>query len=239
MQKTGTKSMGERVRDRGGAWLSLRRVGVAAGLLASACADPKPDSRWQVVTSGQPEAILSVSGSSDGGAWFVGADRGRGPLVVRYDGTRFVRHDSGHHGDLWWVQAFDDGSALMAGSDGSVLRYRAGQFERLSTPSLGKQTLFGLAGQRPDDVWFVGGAAGRDGFVWHLRGSTFDEISLPIDVPRRADGELPSVLKTWVSSDSQAWFVGDRGLLMHATTWVSPSSIRIISEKLNAILMTP
>lgn len=192
------------------------------GALASACDVAKPTVSWQAVTSGQAEAILSVAGSRDGSTWFVGADRGRGPLVVRHDGTRFVRHDSGHRGDLWWVQAFDDGSALMAGSDGSVLRYRDGAFERLSTPGLGKQTLFGLAGQRPDDVWFVGGAAGRDGFLWHLRGTQFDEVPLPLDVPRRVDGELPSVLKSWVSADGQAWFVGDRGLLLHAAVGGAP-----------------
>lgn len=223
MQKTCIYGVSDRAEQRGRAWPSLRRIILSASVLASACADPKPDSRWQVVTSGQAEAVLSVAGSPNGTVWFVGADRGRGPLVMRFDGTRFVRHDSGHRGDLWWVQAFADGSALMAGSDGSVLRYRDGTFERLSTPGLGKQTLFGLAGQRPDDVWFVGGAAGRDGFVWHLNGARFDEHPLPIFVPRRVDGELPSVLKTWVSADGQAWFVGDRGLLMHAKGGAAPS----------------
>lgn len=231
MQRTCIDGVGDSAMQGGLGWPAWRCLALSALVLAGACSDPQPDGRWQVVTSGQPEAILSVAGSRGGNTWFVGADRGRGPLVVRYDGARFVRHDSGHRGDLWWVQAFDDGSALMAGSDGSVLRYRDGAFERLSTPGLGKQTLFGLAGQRPDDVWFVGGAAGRDGFIWHLRGAHFDEVPLPLDVPRRSDGELPSVLKTWVSADGQAWFVGDRGLLLHAPVGAAPRLLPLAARE--------
>lgn len=169
---------------------------------------------WQLVASEQHEALLSVSAPSESNVWLVGADKGKGPVVVQYDGQRFVRHDTGHKGDLWWVQAFPDGTALMAGSDGSVLKFAKGRFERLSTPGLGRQTLFGLWGSRPDDVWFVGGAAGRDGFLWHMQGSSISELLLPLNVPRRLDGELPSVLKVCGTQDGSTWFVGDRGLLM-------------------------
>ena len=40
----------------------------------------------------------------------VGADDGAGPLVVHFDGTSWQRLETGVHGDLWWVRAFDDGT---------------------------------------------------------------------------------------------------------------------------------
>jgi hypothetical protein len=87
---------------------------------------------------------------------------------------------------------------------------------RLATPSRGRDTIFGLWGVGPQDAWFVGGGTGRDGFVWRLAGGAFTELPLPASVPRRADGELPSVLKVWGSSAREVWFAGDRGLLMRS-----------------------
>lgn len=170
---------------------------------------------WQVVAKSQPEAFLSVSGTSDDDVWFVGADHGTGPAVIHFDGQQFHRHATGHRGDLWWVQAFPNHQAILAGSDGAVLRFDGVTFERLSTPGLGRQKIFGLWGAHPNDVWFVGGAAGRDGFVWRYQDGVFVEVPLPLAVPRRSDGELPSVLKVFGQSAQDVWFAGDRGLLLH------------------------
>ena len=89
----------------------------------------------------------------------VGADDGAGPLVVRFDGTSWQRLETGVHGDLWWVRAFDDGTVYLAGTDSLILRYRDGAFERMRSPGLGKTTIFGLWGANSEDVYAVGSHA--------------------------------------------------------------------------------
>ena len=74
----------------------------------------------------------------------------------------------------------------MAGAGAVVLRYDGQRFERLPTPGLGKQTVYGVWGKSGDDFYAVGSAAGRDGFIWHHHGGTFESEAVPVDMP---DGE--------------------------------------------------
>ena len=53
------------------------------------------------------------------------------------------------------------------GRGGHRPAYDGKAFERLPTPGLGKQTVYGVWGTSADDFYAVGSAAGRDGFVWH------------------------------------------------------------------------
>ncbi|MFN7702956.1 MAG: hypothetical protein ACK5U8_34105, partial [Deltaproteobacteria bacterium] len=73
-------------------------------LVLAGCPGPSPDARqWSVVSERLPEALLSIGGRSSSDVWAVGADKGRGPIVLHYDGSRWERRETGHHGHLWWV----------------------------------------------------------------------------------------------------------------------------------------
>jgi photosystem II stability/assembly factor-like uncharacterized protein len=189
-----------------------------------ACSSPAPNEApapaslptWALVTDGAPAAFLGVAGTSSRDVWIVGADKGRGPIVLRFDGTVFRRLETGHRGDLWWVAPLADGTAWLGGAEGTVLRYDGARFSRVPSPGLGKQTVFGVWASSSDDVWAVGGAAGRDGFVWHSRDGRLQPVALPADLPRRPDGEVPALLKVWGDGKGTVFVVGDRGIVLRS-----------------------
>lgn len=183
---------------------------------------------WQTLSSGLDEALMSVSGSSPKDVWAVGADQGRGPLVLHYDGAAWEKRATGEHGNLWWVQAFPDGTALMAGERGMVLKWTGSAFERQATPGFARQTVFGLWGASSDDVWAVGSSTnGRNGFLWHFDGAAWAEVPLPDDVPRK-DGELPGLFKVWGTGADDVWAVGADGTVLHksGSAWARVESGR-------------
>jgi hypothetical protein len=146
---------------------------------------------WQLLASELPSALLSVSARSASDVFAVGADKGHGPLVLHFDGKGWKELHTGLTGDLWWVQALVGGPVLLSGANGTVARYDGQKFERLDTPGLGKQTVYGVWGRDGADFYAVGSAGGRNGFVWHYHGGKFEEEALPLDLPRAASGELP------------------------------------------------
>jgi len=176
--------------------------------------DAAPPS-WQLVQEHLPGALLSVWGTSATDVWAVGADArdGTGPLVIHYDGAAWSRVPTGQTaGGLWWVFGFDGGPIYMGGDGGVILRYLGGAFTAMTTP--GTNTVFGIWGASPDDVWAVGGASdARGGFAWRLTGggdAWTDEPTLPTDVPPMA-----AVWKVFGTSASDAWLVGSNGVSMH------------------------
>lgn len=170
---------------------------------------PPPDSKWQLVMSGQPGALLSIWGTAADDVWVVGADArdGAGPLVLRYDGAAWSRLPTGQtEGDLWWVYGFEGGPVYLGGSGGVILRYDAGAFTRMTTP--GTDTVFGLWGPSASEMWAVGGAADKSGFAWRLQGDAWEaEPSLPADVAADA-----AIWKVFGRSADDAWMVGSNGV---------------------------
>ena len=194
---------------------------VAAAAASSGChstAAPPPaqaaTARWQLLASELPSALMSVGGRAPDDVYAVGADKGHGPMVLHFDGKGWKSVKTGVTGDLWWVQGQPDGRVLLGGANANVLRYDAGKFERLPTPGLGKQTVYGVWGKSGDDFYAVGSAAGRDGFVWHYHDKRFDVESLPLDLPRMPGGEVPGFFKVWGTGDD-LWVVGAAGTVMH------------------------
>lgn len=177
---------------------------------------PVPARSFRVVASGLPAALLSVSAVSPTNVYAVGADKGDGPWVVHYDGKGWTRLRTGFHGDLWWVHAFSWGGLVAAGQGSQVLRYEDGRWDRMATPGFAKQTIYGTWGTSPSNLYFVGGAAGRDGFVWHWDGSRFDVLALPLDIPRTKSGEVPGLFKVWGQGED-VWVVGGAGTILHRT----------------------
>jgi hypothetical protein len=187
--------------------------GVLTALVLSACSGPVGE--WQTLASGLDEALMGVGGTSDKDVWFVGADTGQGPLVLHFDGSAFTRVPTpGVSSPLWWVHAFAPGHAMISGASSVVLEIRNGEVTRHLTPGLARQTVFGLWGSSPNDVYAVGSStSGRSGFIWHFDGTTWTSVPLPTDLPRRA-GETPGLFKVWGNSTGEVYFVGAEGLVL-------------------------
>jgi hypothetical protein len=196
----------------------MKRAIVALSFVLGAChRDEPPPAKppaWQLLASELPSALLSVSGRSATDVFAVGADKGHGPLVFHFDGKGWSELATAQSGDLWWVLALPNGPALMAGANGMVLRYDGKRFERLGTPALGRQTVYGVWGTDADDFYAVGSAAGRNGFIWHYRAGRFTSEVLPLDLPRTASGEVPGFFKVWGTGDD-VWVVGAAGAILH------------------------
>ena len=171
---------------------------------------------WTQVVTLAPEAFLSVDGTSDHDVWAVGADNGKGPVVLHYDGAAWTRLVTGTSGDLWWVDVLPDGTAFMAGSNGVLLKYKAGAFTRVPIPGLAKHLSFGVWAAAEDDLWVAGAAQGRNGYVWHWDGLAWDELPLPSDVPLDSHDDLPSLFKVWSDGAGTMWVVGGKGVLLRS-----------------------
>lgn len=166
-----------------------------------------------MVHEGLDGALLSVWGTSRDDVWAVGADTrdGAGPLVVHFDGEAWSRVPTGQTaGDFWWVFGFQDGPVYMGGDGGVIVRVDGDTFTVMDTP--GTQTVFGIWGASPDDVWAVGGASdSTGGFAWRLSGDAWvEEPSLPTDVTTDA-----AVWKVFGRSADDAWLVGSNGVALH------------------------
>ncbi len=172
-----------------------------------------PSKPWRVVASALDEAVLSVGGSAANDVWAVGADRGKGPLALHWNGTGWERRITGTRGDLWWVHGFADGTALFGGGAGTLLRWNGKAFEPMPTPGLARHTIFGVWGADPDDVYAVGSISGRDGFIWHFDGESWQTVLLPTDFPADEHGEQVGLFKVWGNAQA-VYAVGAHGLLL-------------------------
>lgn len=213
--------MSRTIEERRSRWKGHGRaiaIGGLAFLLSAAACDPEPDEPepqgdWQVLTEGERGALLSIWGTSPDDVWVVGADArdDTGPLVYRVRDGALTRLETGEpDGDLWWVFGFENGPVFMGGSGGVILRYDDGAFTKLDTP--GVETVFGLWGATPEDMWAVGGATDSGGgFAWRLTGDEWvTEPSLPAEV--ETEGAL---WKMYGKAADDAWIVGSNGLSFH------------------------
>jgi len=188
-------------RARGVTWLAA-----LAGVAACSGGDPG----WQVVHQDLPGALISVWGSGADDIWSVGGDPGDGPMVLHYDGQQWTRLATGASGDLWWVFGFAGGPVFMGGSGGLILRYQDGAFTTMTTP--GSDTVFGIWGANPDDVWAVGGALGgaRGAFAWKRDGDSWVAASgFPAGLVDSA-----VIWKVYGRSAGDAWMVGTNGTVV-------------------------
>jgi len=170
---------------------------------------------WSWVAKSDGAAFLSVSGTSASDVWIAGADDGTGPVLLHFDGHEWQRRATGVKGDLWWVHAASDGTVYFAGASALLLRYRDGTFERLKTPGLGKDVLYGVWAAGPNELYAVGTAAGRNGFLWHYDGSEFRTVPLPETLPVDENRDQPGLFKVWGNSRESVWVAGANGTLLH------------------------
>ena len=164
---------------------------------------------WSVEQENLDGALLSVWGTADDDVWTVGGDArdGTGPLVLHYDGTSWERVETGQTaGDLWWVFGFEGGPIFMGGAGGLILRYEGGTFTPMDTPT--NDTVFGIWGATPTDVWAVGGTFDTNGFAWRLNGDTWElEPSLPTALVADA-----AIWKVYGVGADDVWLVGSDGI---------------------------
>ncbi len=197
-----------------------RSIALLSCLALAACPGPDPDPEPVVFTPTAEHptaAILSAGGTGADDVWLVGAQPapGQPPLALHWDGSAWTAVNTKILHDLWWVHAFEDGPVFLAGGGASVLRVDGDTVTRLPTPEFFGNTVFGVWGSAPDDLWAVGGFAGRAGFIWHWDGDAFSEVALPADLPRTATGEIPALFKVWGRGADDVWVVGGLGTILH------------------------
>lgn len=190
-------------------------------LLACSGGDDGAKQAWTRVHLDDPAAMLAVWGTSASDVWVVGArtELSGGPTIYRYDGSTWTKVDSQQTSlDLWWVFGFPGGDVFFGGSGGTILRYRNGAFEKMTTPrNVG--TIFGIWGTAPNDVWAVGTAVAAGAIVWHYDGNTWSEATVPAGVPStvfKVAGRAAN--DVWMSAASGAALHGDGGALTLAST---------------------
>lgn len=175
--------------------------------------DVPPDGTWQLLASGRPSSLLATWTSGLDNVWVVGGREGTGgsPTVFHYDGAAWTKLDSGQPNvDLWQVFGFAGGDVFMAGSNGTILRYRGGTFEKLTTP--GNDVIFGLWGSSPEDMWAVGGQfGGGRAFVWRLQGTAF----VPVDGVPANLMQSGTVWKVTGRAVDDVWLSCTSGTVLH------------------------
>lgn len=187
---------------------------LALGLGCGSSAGEPPPATFQLAVDSADAALLSVSGSAADDVWLVGADAGQGPRVLHWDGAEWAALDAGVSADLWWAQALPDGTAYFAGGRATVLVRRRAVFEPISPPGFARDTIFGVWAADGRDVYAVGSAAGRNGFIWHFDGGGWAQLPLPDALPRNQDRDVPGFFKVWGASAEDVWVVGDRGVVL-------------------------
>jgi hypothetical protein len=216
-------------------WMAALGLGVS--LASFGCSSETPPApaeakEWAWVAHHQGAALLGVHGTTENDVWLSGADDGQGPLVLHWDGQAWQRLATGVRGDLWWVHATAAGSVYFAGSDALLLRYRDGAFERIATPGLGKHTIYGVWEAAENDVYVVGAAAGRNGFIWHYDGQSVRELAIPSDMPLDEMHDSPGLFKVWAASAEEVWAVGARGVVLRGNASEGFSLVRAGEEEI-------
>ncbi len=196
--------------------MQTRHTLIPTVLLLAACNTP-PSASVGEVAHHDDVAFLSVGGTGPDDVWVVGAqpDPASGPVVLHHDGGNWETLETGQLHTLWWVHAFEDGPVFLGGGGATVLKVEDGEVERTPTPKFFGNTVYGLWGASEDEVWAVGGFAGRDGFAWRYDGETWHGVDLPDDMPRNEAGEIPALFKVWGRAADDVWFVGGLGTVLH------------------------
>jgi hypothetical protein len=191
----------------------MRALLITTLIVVGACGgdDPKEEATWQRLAAQRPSALLAVWAASAEDVWVVGGREGLGmpPTVYHYDGAAWTKHDPGVvNVDLWQVFGFPGGPVFLGGSNGTILRYQNGTFEKITTPAT--DIVFGLWGSAPDDVWAVGGQTAGRAFVWRLRGAAFEPV--PGAPPELMNG---TVWKVTGRAANDVWMSATSGLVLH------------------------
>ncbi len=155
--------------------------------------------------------LLSVWGPANDALWAVGGSEEEGRALF-------------HDGDDWqdvelpestpllnWAHGFGRSDVTLVGNGGTILHFDGGEWELQPTPT--EQDLWGVWGDRPDDLWAVGGRGREEGeaTLLHFDGEEWSAQVLP-EFERSG---VSALFKVWGSADDDIYAVGQRGAVLH------------------------
>ncbi len=174
----------------------------------------EPQVSWQPAFDASEEGwLMSVAAAASDDVYMVGGTPQRGH-IVHFDGEQWQPQQVPESVELLnWVHVFDDGTPIVAGNGGVILRpddsagdgWRAEQ-----TPT--DQDLWGVWGASQDDIWAVGGDGRTEGAatVVRFQDGEWHEVELP-------ELERPNVrafFKIWGTDADNFYIVGQRGAVL-------------------------
>jgi hypothetical protein len=187
----------------------IARALLVLALAASACGDDAPEG-WASIHA-SPHWWMSVTAPAADDRWIVGGTTTEG-VILHWDGAEMA---TVHHGQvvplLNWIHRFEDGSFVVAGNGGTILRGDGSSWEMVATPT--DSDLWGVWASSPDDIWAVGGEAsgGSDPVILRDTGDGFRRVEVP-DLQRPGVGVF---FKVWGSGPDDVFVVGQRGAVVH------------------------
>ncbi len=199
-------------------------------LILQGCgSDPEPEpaaapTAWSVDVEGYDSGLFAVWGHDDGPLWTVGADDGKGPLLLTHAQGRagaWARVDtSAFPGDLWWLHGPDAQTLYLVGAQGRVVRWQRsgdggptgaqGTWTTMPTPT--KRVLYGCWAADASHIWAVGGdpKGVEAGVVLLSDGVTWTEVTALPPVPKGV-----SFFKVFGTSATDVRVVGVGGTVLH------------------------
>ncbi len=213
---------------------SMRRIagwiaGTALMLAVAACSKSATDGDGEVPpvwTEAFPAAdvgwFLSAWGPSADDLYAVGGAPEEG-VVMQFDGASWNQVDLGLDVPLLnWCFGFGPDDVFFAGSNGTILHFDGAKFTKMDTPT--DQTLWGVWGAAPDDVWAVGGQGhtDQDPTILHFDGHNWTKSS----TPTASHPNVFAYFKVWGTASNNVYAVGQRGVLAHwdGSTWTAIES---------------
>ncbi|MCB9507495.1 MAG: hypothetical protein H6697_07490 [Myxococcales bacterium] len=133
-----------------------------------------------------------------------------GDAVALLTATRVTAVETNTPHDLWWCTPSRRGLTFVGGAGATVLRIENDEVVRTPTPAFFGNTVYGLWAPSPDDMWAVGGFAGRAGFAWHWDGESGRTLSSRT-ISRVMASRSPALFKGGGRSTDDVWAVGGLG----------------------------
>lgn len=181
---------------------------------ASGCPTDPPAADWAPAFEPGEQWLLSVWGPAPDDLYTVGgqARPSRGVIFHR-DAAGWSEVDTGL-GEvplLNWVYGFGPDDLFVVGERGAILHYDGSAWTAQESGTM--ESLWGVWGAAPDDVYAVGGIpfAGGVPTVLHYDGSAWSTVELP-ELER---ANVFAFFKVWGSGPSDVYVVGQRGVVMH------------------------
>jgi hypothetical protein len=154
--------------------------------------------------------VTDVHADRYGDVWAVGGRPGAG-AAARYDGSGWT--DVLFPGEiplLNAVHSFPDGTTLVAGDGGTILRWEGDAWSQASTPT--GEDLRAIWGTTPDDVWAVGGSADNEGeaVIVRYRNGQWESV----DWPRSTYPDVQAFHAVWGTGPDDVLIGGQEGALL-------------------------
>lgn len=146
---------------------------------------------------GSVNAVFAASTST---VWAVGGRPGRA-LILRYDGTSWVRMEIADGQELNWIWGASDDALIAVGNAGAVMLWDGLTWSESFSGT--DADLHGVWGSSADDVWIVGGsddAQATQGVILLRVGAAW--------APSAQDGHYASQLTAVWGNDTDRWIVG-------------------------------